>query len=385
MKIINASDIASLVPSVIDFRRELHRWPEVSGEEKCTKQRIIRELRKLDCEIHEYVDHYGVMAVMKNGLGKCIAVRADIDALPIMESTGLPFSSESPGVMHACGHDVHMAIAMGSARYLDAHRDAWQGEVRFLFEPQEETVGGAKFMTEAGCMKGVDCILGQHVNPNFPAGTYYCKPGFVSGASDEVEITVKGVSCHGAYPERGVDAVLIASHIVIALQSLVSRSLSPFDSAVLTLGMIHGGKAKNIVSDNVELGGTLRTLRKETRKSMQDGIRTISTSTANAFGGEAVVRIRPGYGAVCNSDTYYPVIEAVAREVFGDAHMIQRQNPSLGVESMYYFMENNDGVYYDIGSGVSTALHTPTLVIDENCITSGMCMQISSVLTLLGG
>lgn len=383
MRIIQESDLACLLASVIDFRRELHRYPERSGQEKNTKQRIVRELSKLNCEIHEFEDHYGVMAVMKNGDGKCVAVRADMDALPVQEATGLPFSSEHDGIMHACGHDVHMALALGCAKFLDAHREMWHGEVRVLFEPQEETVGGAKFMTEAGCMEGVDCIIGQHINPSYPAGTYYCKPGFVSGASDEVEIAVKGTSCHGAYPERGVDAILIAAHIVTSLQSLVSRRLSPFDSAVLTIGMIRGGKAKNIVCDSVELGGTLRTLRQETRKEMQEGIRQISSSVASAFGGAAEIRIRPGYGAVYNSDQYYPVVEQVARQVFGEQHMILRENPSLGVESMFYFMEKNQGVYYDIGSGVSTALHTPTLMIDEKCICTGMRMQISSVLTLL--
>ena len=385
MKIIQDADLSRVLPEVIALRRELHASPELSGNEAETKQRILQELRKTNCEIHEFDNHYGIMAVMKNGAGKCVAVRADMDALPVQEETGLSFASTHPGVMHACGHDVHMALAAGTALYLNARRDQWQGEVRFLFEPQEETVGGAKFMAQAGCMEHVDCIIGQHVNPSYPAGTYFCKPGFVSGSSDEVEITVKGTACHGAYPERGVDAILIASHIVTALQSLVSRHLSPFDSAVLTLGMIHGGRAKNIVCDEVCLGGTLRTLRKETRTDMQESILRICQNVAEAFGGHAEVTIRPGYGAVYNSDRYYPVIEQVAQEVFGKDHMILRDHPSLGVESMFYFMEKTDGVYYDIGSGVSTALHTPTMTIDENCIGCGLRMQISALLTLLGG
>ena len=385
MTMIQASDISGILPEVIAFRRELHQWPELSGEEKETRDRLLRELKKTDCQIQLFDHHYGIMAVMKNGHGRCMAVRADMDALPVQEATGLSFESRHPGVMHACGHDVHMALALGSALYLDTHRDQWQGEVRFLFEPQEETVGGARFMAEAGCMDQVDCIIGQHVNPSYPAGTYFCKPGFVSGSSDEVEITVRGTACHGAYPERGVDAILIAANMVTALQSLVSRHISPFDSAVLTLGTIQGGKAKNIVCDQVCLGGTLRTLRNETRKDMQEGIRRICHSVAEAFGGSAEVVIRPGYGAVYNSDRYYPVIEQVAQEVFGMEHMVHRENPSLGVESMFYFMEKTDGVYYDIGSGVSTALHTSTMTIDENCISAGLRMQISSLLTLLGG
>lgn len=383
MKIVHPSEIASFDSWAVDFRRKLHQHPEISGFEKETKDRIVQELSLLGCSIETFDNHHGVMAVFKNGEGKCIAVRADMDALPIQEDTGLPFASVNPGVMHACGHDVHMALAMGSARYLDAHRDAWHGEVRFLFEPQEETVGGAKYMRDAGCMDHVDCIIGQHVNPSYPAGTFFCRPGYVSGASDEVEISVHGKSCHGAYPDRGIDSILIASHIVTAIQSVISRHISPFDAAVLTLGTIHGGKAKNIVCDQVNLGGTLRTLSEATRADLHEQILQICNSTAAAFGGTADVKIVPGYGAVYNSDRYYPVIEKVAAQVFGEEHMVMRQNPSLGVESMFYFMEHTDGVYYDIGSGVSTALHTPTLMIDEECIRSGLCMQLSCILTLL--
>ena len=381
-----AKELADFLPHIIDFRRDLHRHPELSGQETRTKARVIEELTALgNIEIHEFEGSNAVMGVLRNGEGRCVAIRADMDALPVTEATGLPFASENPGVMHACGHDVHTALALGSATWFSRNTDRWHGTMKWLFEPAEETIGGGELMVAQGCMRDpvVDCVIGQHVNPRYPVGTFFCKTGFVSGSSDEVLITVRGKSCHGAYPESGTDAVLIAAQVVSALQSLVSRNISPFDPAVLTIGVIRGGTANNIVCGEVFMDGTLRTLSDKTRAMFRERIPRVAQGVAEAMGGTAEVELRPSYGAVYNHDGYYAKVEACAREVLGDDHIVIREAPSLGVESFCYFLKETPGVYYDIGTGVSTALHTPTFLVDEAVFVPAIGMQIASSLSLL--
>ncbi len=377
--------LAPYMERLLEIRHDLHRHPERSGQEKETQATLMRVLAPLGLKLTTFPGSYALMATLENGAGGCVAVRADMDALPITEETGLPFASENPGVMHACGHDVHMTLALGSAMYLSAHRDAWKGTVKWLFEPQEETIGGGRQMTECGCMSHptVDVVIGQHVNPRYPAGTFFCKTGYVSGASDEVQLHVIGKSCHGAYPEGGIDAIVIMASIVTALQTMVSRRVSPFVSTVLTFGTVRGGTANNVICGDVYLTGTLRTLDEKTRRTMKHQIRRMAVSIAEGMGGAAEVVFRPSYGAVFNSEPYYTIVEDAAREVLGEENLVHREAPSLGVESFYYFIAHTPGVYYDIGSGISTALHTPTFCVDEKTIGVGIALQTESVLRLL--
>lgn len=378
-------ELKDILPRVIDHRRDFHAHPEVGGEEVRTQQVIIDLLTKLGMEIHTFQDCYGVMGIIRNGEGRCVAIRADMDALPVQEPAGLPFVSQNEGKMHACGHDAHMALALGSAMWLSANKDKWQGTVKFFFEPAEETFGGGRLMVEQGCLENprVNCVIGQHMNPSYEAGTLFAKPGFVSGASDELRLTVRGHSCHGAYPEAGVDAIVIAAQVITALQTLVSRTLSPFDSAVITIGTIHGGKANNIVCDEVNMVGTMRTLSDETRTKLKQRIHQTVEGIAASMGGEATVEINAGYGAVYNHDGYYARIERLAEELVGRGKIVRREKPSLGVESFCYFLKDTPGVYYDLGSGIGTALHTPTFMIDESCFLPGVALQCESVMNLL--
>lgn len=344
-------------------------------------------LEEMGMEVVTFRDCCGVMGILRNGEGRCVAIRADMDALPVQEPEGLDFASEIPGRMHACGHDVHMALALGSALWLSGHRDRWQGTVKWLFEPAEETFGGGRLMVEQGCLDEprVDFVIGQHVNPRYAAGTFYGKPGYVSGSSDELRLTVRGVSSHGAYPEAGVDAIVIAGQVVSALQTLVSRTISPFEPAVVTIGTIEGGTANNIVCPEVRMVGTLRTLSENTRTALKQRIREVVTGVASAMGGEAQVEINPGYGAVYNHDEAYGRIEEIARGLVGDGRIVRRAQASLGVESFCYFLRNTPGVYYDLGCGVSTALHTATFMVDESCLLPGVALQCEAVMNLLGG
>lgn len=377
--------LKDVMPRVMEMRRWMHQHPELSGREVETQQLLIRELTDMGMEVHTFQDCYGVMGILRNGEGRCVAIRADMDALPVQEPADMPFASRTEGVMHACGHDAHMALALGSAIWLSKNKDKWQGTIKWLFEPAEETFGGGRLMVEQGCLDNpkVDCVIGQHMNPRYEAGTFFAKPGYVSGSSDELRMKITGKTCHGAYPEAGVDAIVIAGQVVSALQSLVSRTISPFDPAVITIGTIQGGTANNIVCGEVNMVGTMRTLSAETRAALKDRIVSVVQGVARAMGGDAEVAINPGYGAVYNHDGYYARIEALAAELVGQEKIVRREAPSLGVESFCYFLKDTPGVYYDLGSGVGTALHTSTFCVDECCLLPGVALQCASVLDLL--
>lgn len=377
--------LKDIMPRVLDLRRWLHQHPELGGEEVETKQLVIRELTALGIEVHTFEDCHAVMGILHNGDGRCIAIRADMDALPVCEPEDMPYASVNKGVMHACGHDAHVALALGSAMWLSQHKDQWQGTVKWLFEPAEETFGGGRLMVEQGCMDNpkVDCVIGQHMNPRYEAGAFFAKPGFVSGSSDEIRLTIRGQNCHGAYPEAGVDAIVISGQVVSALQSLVARTISPFDPAVVTIGTIQGGTANNIICGEVKMVGTMRTLSAQTREKIKDRIALVAQGVARGMGGDAEVTITAGCSAVYNHDAYYARIEALAEQLVGADKIVRREAPSLGVETFCFFLKDTPGVYYDIGSGVGTALHTATFCVDEACLLPGVALQCASVLDLL--
>ncbi len=378
-------ELREILPQIRAYYRDFHQHPELSGQEVRTADIIASVLTSLGVEVTRFEGCHGLMGTLRNGEGKCVAIRADMDALPVTEASHIDCPSTVEGVMHACGHDVHMALALGSCLWLSQNRDKWSGTVKWLFEPAEETIGGGKMMVEQGCMENphVDVVIGQHVNPNFEAGKVYTKPGYVSGASDELFITVTGRSCHGAYPEKGVDAIVIAAQIVTALQSLVSRRCSPFDPAVVTIGTISGGTANNIICGEVKMHGTIRTLSPKTREMLRYAVMETVSGIATGMGGEAEATIRPSYGAVFNHEGYHAIVESTVKELLGEDALILRQQPSLGVESFCYFVEKTPGVYYDIGCGVGTALHTPTFCASEDCLLPGIALQCANVLALL--
>lgn len=380
-----SEQLKDILPAVTDIRRDFHAHPELGGEEVRTKAEIIRILQALDIEIHEFADCCGVMGILRNGDGPCVAIRADMDALPLEEKADVPFRSQKCGKMHACGHDVHMALALGSCMWLSQNRNQWHGTIKFFFEPAEETFGGSRLMVEQGCLENpkVDCVIGQHVNPHYAAGTFFSMPGYVSGSSDMLTLTIRGKRSHGAYPEGGVDAIVIAAQTISALQTLVSRNISPFDPAVITFGTIHGGTANNIICDEVVLKGTLRTLSKKTREFLYERLRTTVEMTARANGGEGSIDIEPGYGAVYNNDCFHDLTEECARMLVGSDMLVRRGQASLGVESFCYFVQDTPGVFYDLGCGVGTALHTDTFLIDESCLLPGVALQCEAVMSIM--
>lgn len=377
---------------IVEDRRALHRHPELGGAEEWTQAFLIEKLARMGLRAQTYPGQRGVVALIEGNApsggslpGRTVGLRADMDGLPVQEATGLAFASEIPGRMHACGHDAHMAIQLGAAKLLLAHRDRLRGNVKLFFEHAEETYGGAQEMIAAGCMENphVDAMLGLHMLPTLPAGKLLTRPGPVSGSSTDVRIAFHGRAGHGAYPERGVDALLIAAQAIVALQSVVSRNVSPLDSAALSLGTIAGGKASNVVCDEVALHGTLRTLREETKALCKARITAVCEGVAQSLGGSAGVVFTDSYGALYNDPALHARFEAVARELIGAQNVVAREAPSLGVESFSFFVQRVPGVYYDLGCGVGAPLHACDFHVDEDCLPLGAALQAATVFAFL--
>lgn len=313
-----------------------------------------------------------------------------MDALPIEEKTGALYASLIPGKMHACGHDVHTTILLGASYILQQLKEEFKGNVKLFFQPAEETVGGAKPMIEAGCLEHpkVNHVLGLHVRPTLNVGEVGFHYGKCHAASDTIIISINGKQAHGAYPQDGIDAILISAHVITALQSLISRNLSPFETAVLSLGIIEGGTAGNIVCDQVTIKGTLRTLDQTTRVFMKKRIIEVAENTAKAFGGSADVRIEEGYAPLINAHAITDAVAHVARKLLGEDNVIIMEHPSLGVEDFAYFAEAVPSCFYNLGTsnphkGIQAALHENTFDVDEEAIKIGVCLQVLSALHLL--
>ncbi len=374
----------------VEKRRALHRVPEAGFAEQKTQRLICEALDELGIP---YTTHETWTVALIEGAkpGKTIGLRADIDALPVQEPKGCPFRSEHEGWMHACGHDVHTAIQLGAARLLVGMRDRLSGNVKLLFQPAEETTGGALPMVQAGVLETphVDACYGLHLQPYLPLGTVETRHGTLNAATDEIEIIVHGRGGHAAYPERSVDAIVCAAQIVTALQTLVSRNVSPLRSVVLTFGTIEGGRASNVICDRVRLFGTLRTVDAKLRAFAHKRIREIAQGVALSFDATAEVNVLEGYSALVNHERETDLVIDVATQLFGKTHVKLKQEPSMGGEDFSYFVEERPGAFYHIGCTAidklpAPALHSPHFVADERCIYQGVAMQTAIVLRELG-
>ncbi len=373
-----SAEATAMADWVTAHRRALHQIPELSGQERETQAYILRALTGLGIPCQTYPDLCAVVGIIEGAHpGPTVALRADMDALPIDEPEGAPHRSCHPGVMHACGHDAHMAIQLGAAKLLMACRGEMHGNIKLFFEHAEETTGGAREMIAAGCMASprVDAILGLHMCPQLPAGVFRTRAGAVSGSSDDVHITLTGRTGHGAYPERSIDAIVIAAQVIAALQTVVSRNLSPFDAAALSIGVIQGGTLSNVVCDKVTLQGTLRTLTPEARDLAKRRITEIVAHTAAAMGGEGAAELTGSYGAVVNDPALTEAALAVATEALGADRIAPPIAPSLGVESFNFFVQDTPGVYYDMGCGVGAPLHAKDFCVDEACLPVAVLTQ----------
>ena len=371
---------------MVDIRRRLHRIPERGFAEVKTQQVIMETLDALG--IPYTTERTWVVGVIEGALpGQVVALRADMDALPLEEPEGLPFRSEHPGMMHACGHDAHMTMVLGAAKVLMGMRDRLPGTVKLLFQPAEETDGGAEPMVQRGVMENphVDRVYGLHVQPYLPVGVIETRAGTLNASTDDVELTIHGRSSHGAYPESGADAIVCAAQVITSLQTLVSRNVSPLASAVLSLGMISGGTAGNIMCDRGSLGGTLRTANGEIRAMMKRRIAEVASGVAAAMGCTAEVCITSGYAALVNDEAEAGRVMRVGARLLGEKNVVRKAAPSMGGEDFSFFCERVPGAFFHLGcvkkeDMPAPLLHSRDFHLDEDCLTVGAMMHVALVL-----
>jgi amidohydrolase len=368
-------------------RRELHATPEVSFKETETADYIQERLDALSVDrLEAGVAGTGIVADVKGERpGLAVLVRADMDGLPITEAGDLLFRSSRRGVMHACGHDVHMAIGLEVARVLTENRYRLPGMVRFAFQPAEECAGGAKPMIDAGVLEGIDRVIGLHVWSELPVGQISVRPGAVMASADMFTLTIHGKGGHGAQPHQTIDAVVIAAQVVSALQTLVSRETAPSSPIVITLGSVHGGTAANIVAGEVIIQGTLRTLDRELRTHMLQRIAELAAGIAEAMRGRCEFRHDSAAPPVINDPRIAAVVAEAARRVVG-ADGVVAFEPLMVGEDFAYFLEARPGCFFLLGGaaeGPRVGHHTAEFRIDERCLPIGYQVMTAAVLRLL--
>jgi amidohydrolase len=390
-----ASELRSAAPEVdagtaehlLTHRRELHATPELSFKEFETAHYIAERLEALAPDrLQTGVGGTGVVADFKGGRpGRSVLVRADMDGLPIQEASDLPFRSASRGVMHACGHDTHMAIALELARWVADRRRDLPGMVRVAFQPAEEQAGGAKPMIDAGVLTGIDRVIGLHVWSPLPTGQVSVSSGVVMASADMFTLTIRGKGGHGALPHLTIDAVVIAAEVVTALQTLVSRETSPAAAVVVTLGSIHGGTAANIVAGEVAIQGTLRTFDASLREHLLARIAQVAEGIASALRGSSEFRHDSGTPPVINDpDMARLVIEAASSVLGADA--VVPLEPLMVGEDFAYFLGARPGCFFMLGGapeGAQVVHHTPEFRIDERCLPIGFRVMTAALLRLL--
>ncbi|HEY6430691.1 MAG TPA: M20 aminoacylase family protein, partial [Acetobacteraceae bacterium] len=344
------------------IRRDIHANPELGLQEHRTADLVARKLEEWGIEVHRGVGGTGVVGVLRSGNGhQAIGLRADMDALPIEEATNLPYASQTSGTMHACGHDGHTTMLLGTARYLAETRD-FNGTVNFIFQPGEEGVGGALAMLKDGLFQRFPCdaIFGMHNRPGMPVGQFAITPGAAMAGGAFFDITVTGRGAHGARPEESIDPVLVACHIGTALQSIVSRHVSPRDTAVLSITRIQGGEAYNVIPETATLCGTARTMRRETMDLIERNLERVAGNVAGAFGAAASVNFRLIFAPLINHPAHLEEIADAAAELAGPENVDRNKPPAVASEDFSFMLEQVPGAYINLGNGEQGApVHNP--------------------------
>ena len=367
-----------LAPRLIEIRRHIHSHPELSGQEYQTAAYVAGVLSSCGIRVQEAVGKLGVVGDLK-GQGtdsRLLAIRADMDALPIAERTQLDFASRQPGVMHACGHDVHTTVALGTAMVLSQLEDILPGNVRFLFQPAEEISQGASWMIRDGVMENVTSILSLHVFPSIPAGSVGIRYGALTAAADNLEIVIMGESGHGARPHEAIDAIWIASQVITTLQQAISRMQNPLRPVVLTIGKITGGRAPNVIADYVQLLGTVRSLHPETHDKLPQWVEQIVGNVCQTYGARCEVHYNRGVPSVQNDTVLTKLLEESARVAWGSDRVQILPEPSLGAEDFSLYLEHAPGMMFRLGVGyedkLNHPLHHPQFEVDESSIVTGV-------------
>lgn len=385
--------IASVQDSVIAYRRWLHAHPELSGQEKETAAYIADALRKMGLDPKENVGGCGVVAVIEGRKGgKCVGLRADFDALSIQEETGLPYASKNPGISHACGHDVHTAMLLGVAEVLNGMTEEFAGTVKLIFQPSEEnaTDSGAKKMIAEGVLENprVDAIFAQHVSPSYPTGTICLKEGAMSASSDRFFIRIHGKSSHGSAPESGIDAIAIGAQVITALQTIVSRSVSPLDNVVLTIGKLTAGSRYNIIAGECEMEGTCRTLNPQVQEQLPGRMEAIIKGITESMGGTYEFEYVKGFIPTANDPQCFALVQDTAQTLLRPGGVIVPDKATMTGEDFSFFAREVPGAFYWLGCRKPDTpfypLHNDHFAPDEDAMKTGMEIMLSSALAYLG-
>ena len=370
-----------LQEEIVAMRRELHKIPELGFNLPKTREFVVKKLEEIGIPYTLSEKDSSIIATMKCGKpGKVLALRADMDALPITEDTGLSFSSTHPGCMHACGHDTHAAMLHGAIKVLYPHREELSGEIRFFFQTAEELAKGSAVVIENGGMEGVDAVFGIHIgsilDKTIPCGTIACIPGPIMASYDRFVLDVKGVGCHASTPEKGVDPINIASHIVLALQTINAREIAATDAGVITMGMIRGGEQYNAIPSTVHIEGTTRALKEEIRQKLAKRIGEIAKTTAEAFGGSVDYTMDWGAPPVINDKDMALFAQDAIRDIFGEHMVTYRENPNMGGEDFALYLQKAPGAFMFLSSAnpakkTDYPHHNPKFDVDEDVFWMG--------------
>ena len=375
--------IASLLPELVELRHDLHRHPELGYEEHETAARIVSQLQDVPgIELRTGVAGTGVVATLgAERAGACVALRADMDALPIEELGDHAHCSTVPGKMHACGHDGHVTCLVGAARVLAQMGDELEGPVKFLFQPAEEGGAGGRRMCEEGVLDDppVRAIFGLHGWPGQPQGEIGVRSGAMLASSDRLRIAVHGTGAHAAFPHQGIDTVLVAAHVVLALQSIAARNTDPLDSVVVTIAQVHGGTADNIIPGEVRLSGTVRTLNSETRRLTFERIERVAAETARAYGATAEVTLDDGYPVLENDPDATDYVRRVAAAAGGTVPVEIR--PGMGGEDFAFYAQRVPASFFTLGvcpvdRDTYPTLHQPDYDFHDGAIALGVAMHV---------
>ncbi len=373
-----------LTPRLIEIRRHIHAHPELSGQEYKTAAYVSGVLSSYGYQVHEMIGKTGVVAELKGQSSpddNILAIRADMDALPILEKAEVPYISKSPGIMHACGHDVHTTVGLGTAMVLAELTESgdrlFPSTTRFLFQPAEETAQGAKWMVADGVMKDVAAIFALHTFPSIPAGTIGLRQGALTAAADDLEIVITGESGHGARPHEAIDAIWIAAQVITQLQQSISRTINPLHPAVITIGQISGGRAPNVIADQVRLTGTVRSLHADTHALLPSWITRIAEKICALHGATCTVNYTRGCTSVLNDVDLTNLVASCASEALGDDRIQWIPDASMGAEDFANFTDLVPGTMFRLGVGfpdrsVNHPLHHSQFEVDESALTTGV-------------
>ncbi len=382
-----------IAPGVVADRRYLHQHPELGFQEENTARLVIERLRALHLDdLQTGIAKTGVIGILHGGMGagRCVLLRADMDALPITELNDVPYRSETPGVMHACGHDAHTAMLLGAVRVLAERRAEFAGTIKFLFQPSEEQgEGGAQPMIAAGVMENphVDAAFGIHVGSNIPVGKVAVLGGPVNAAADSAIVTIRGLGGHAARPQMAIDPIVIGAHCIVALQSLVSRKVNPLAPAVITVGTLHAGTVNNVIPEDAHFEATIRTFDPETRQLLAERIPAVVRGICTTFRATAEVEYQLGYPPLVNDMAMAALVKSVALDVVGPERVMDSE-PGMGAEDMSYFINAAPGAFYRLGvrneaTGKTYGHHHPRFDVDEEALSTGVAMHAAVALRYL--